>query len=208
MAAQDFVPKQQDAYIKWHDKFLKELKLLPVAFGIAAAEVTAVQTQNDGLHAKMPAVVDADAAAKAAHADLNTVINESQATARNLARRIKPNPAYDPTLGTKMGIVGPQDSTDIAHAKPNLKGTAKAGGVVDVDSDKLGGLVSGVHLVSQRGEEPGYTFLASETSLPYVDNRPLLVPGKPETRKYKAIFFLGKAEVGLESDVLEVTARP
>jgi hypothetical protein len=43
---------------------------------------------------------------------------------------------------------------------------------------------------------------------PYVDNRPLATAGKPETRKYKAVFFLGKSEIGLESDVAEATARP
>ena len=205
---QDFLPKKQDAYLKWHDKYLKELKLLPAGFGITADEVTQVQDQNNALHAKMGLVVDADAAAKSAHGDLNTIITSSQATVRGQARRIKPNPAYLPTLGEKMGIVGPADSTDIAHSQPQLKGTAKAGGVVDVDSDKLAGLVEGIHLSSQREGDSGFGFLATETHPPYVDNRPLLQPGKPEIRRYKAIFFLGKAEVGLASDVIEVTARP
>ena len=205
---QDFLPKKQDAYLKWHDKYLKELKLLPAGFGIAAAEVTQVEDQNDALHEKMSAVVDADAAAKVAHADLNTIITSSQATARGQARRIKPNPAYLPALGEKMGIVGPSDSTDVAQAQPQLKGTAKAGGVVEVGSDKLGGLVEGIHLSSQRDGDTGWVYLGSETHLPYVDNRPLLQPGKPEIRRYKAIFFLGKAEVGLASDILEITARP
>ena len=31
---------------------------------------------------------------------------------------------------------------------------------------------------------------------------------KPEIRKYKVVFSLGKAEIGLESDVAETTARP
>ena len=205
---QDFLPKKQDAYLKWHDKYLKEVKLLPAGFGIAAGEVTQVQDQNDALHEKMAAVVDADAAAKVAHADLNTIITASQATARGQARRIKPNPAYDTALGEKMGIVGPADATDVSHAQPQLKGTAKANGVVEVDSDKLGGLVEGIHLSSQREGDSGWVFLGTETHPPYVDNRPLLQPGKPEIRRYKAIFFLGKAEVGLASDILEVTARP
>lgn len=101
MPLQDFLPKKQDAYLKWHDKYLKELKLLPAGFGIAAGEVTQVQDDNDELHAKMAAVVDADAAAKVAHADLNAIITSSQATARGQARRIKPNPAYLPALGEK-----------------------------------------------------------------------------------------------------------
>ena len=38
--------------------------------------------------------------------------------------------------------------------------------------------------------------------------RPLLTPGKPETRRYQAVFFIGKAEIGLESDIVEITAHP
>jgi hypothetical protein len=39
-------------------------------------------------------------------------------------------------------------------------------------------------------------------------NRPLLTAGKPETRSYKAVFFLGKSEIGQQSDVAQATARP
>lgn len=54
----------------------------------------------------------------------------------------------------------------------------------------------------------GFTLLASETHSPYVDNRPLLAAGKPETRQYKAVFFLGKSEIGQQSDVAQATAKP
>jgi len=39
-------------------------------------------------------------------------------------------------------------------------------------------------------------------------NRALLTAGKPETRQYKAMFFLGKSEIGLQSDVVVATAKP
>lgn len=39
-------------------------------------------------------------------------------------------------------------------------------------------------------------------------NRPLLTAGKPEVRQYKAMFFLGKSEIGLASDVVPATAAP
>jgi hypothetical protein len=44
------------------------------------------------------------------------------------------------------------------------------------------------------------------TFLPTLNSQ--LIMGKPETRNYKAVFFLGKSEIGLESDVAEATARP
>jgi hypothetical protein len=36
----------------------------------------------------------------------------------------------------------------------------------------------------------------------------LLTAGKPEVRQYKAMFFLGKSEIGLASDVVPATAAP
>jgi hypothetical protein len=59
-----------------------------------------------------------------------------------------------------------------------------------------------------KGGDAGFPLLASETHSPYVDNRPLLTAGKPETWNYKAVFFLGKSEIGLQSDVATATARP
>ncbi|MEP6664091.1 MAG: hypothetical protein ABJC04_10545 [Verrucomicrobiota bacterium] len=55
--------------------------------------------------------------------------------------------------------------------------------------------------------ELGWSLLARENHSPYVDNRPLLVAGKPEIRKYKGLFVVGRDEIGLESDVVEATAR-
>jgi hypothetical protein len=34
------------------------------------------------------------------------------------------------------------------------------------------------------------------------------VPGKPETHQIKAVFFTGKAEIGLPSDIATVAAKP
>jgi len=41
-----------------------------------------------------------------------------------------------------------------------------------------------------------------------VTNRPWLTAGKPETRPYKAMFFLGKSEIGLPSDVVVAVTAP
>ena len=40
----------------------------------------------------------------------------------------------------------------------------------------------GINLYCQRGSETAPTFRARDTNSPYVDNRPLLVAGQPETR--------------------------
>ena len=51
-------------------------------------------------------------------------------------------------------------------------------------------------------------FLARGTASPYVDNRPLLVAGKPEVREYRALYVVADAEIGNPSDEAVITATP
>jgi hypothetical protein len=123
-----------------------------------------------------------------------------------LVARIKVAPGYTDAIGQALGIVGAEDSVDMTQEKPTLNVVVKSGGVNEVGFNKMG--AEGVHIYGMRDGETGFTLLASETHSAYVDNRPLLVAGKPETRQYKAVFFLGKSEIGLESDVVPATAAP
>jgi hypothetical protein len=51
-------------------------------------------------------------------------------------------------------------------------------------------------------------FLAHDTVSPYVDNRDVLVAGKPEVRRYKAIYVVSDDEIGYFSDEVVVTVQP
>ncbi|MBI5215382.1 MAG: hypothetical protein HY960_06475 [Ignavibacteriae bacterium] len=54
-----------------------------------------------------------------------------------------------------------------------------------------------VVIYSMRGVETTYTMLDRDTRSPFDDSRPNLVPGVPEQRKYKYVYFLNDEEVGL-----------
>ena len=94
----------------------------------------------------------------------------------------------------------------MANEAPALDAEAGLAGEVEVGFNKMD--AEGVHIYGMRDGETVFSLLASETHSPYVDNRPLLVAGKPDTRQYKAVFFIGKAEIGLESAVAVATAKP
>ena len=66
----------------------------------------------------------------------------------------------------------------------------------------------GVNICCLRPGAAASTFLARDTSSPYVDSRPLLVPGKAEVREYRAIYVLNDAEIGNFSDEIVITATP
>jgi hypothetical protein len=204
MAKRDAVPKTQDGYVKWHDTLKAGVTITTP--GATAQDVAMLATDNTALHAKMTTATTADNAGKAAHMDLNLSIAGSQKNARALAQRIKKSLTYTTMIGDQLGIEGPEDSVDMTQQKPTLDASPKLGGVVEIGFNKMD--AEGVHIYGMRDGEAGFTLLASETHSPYVDNRPLLTAGKPEVRQYKAMFFLGKSEIGLPSDVVPATAAP
>jgi hypothetical protein len=204
MPKQYFMPRVQDAYVKWHDNLKAGVSANTP--GATAADAAMLAADNAALHAKMTVATTADNAGKAAHADLNTTISTSQANARKLAQRIKSSTGYTTVIGDTLQLEGAEDSTDMSQQKPTLDANVKSGGMVEIGFNKMS--AEGIHIYGMRDGDAGFTLLASETHSPYVDNRPLLTAGKPETRQYKAVFFLGKSEIGLESAVVVATAKP
>jgi len=51
-------------------------------------------------------------------------------------------------------------------------------------------------------------WLGRATVSPFVDRRPLLTPGKPELRRYTAVFMSKDQEVGQYSQELVVNCAP
>ena len=203
MPKKSFVPRQQDAYVNWHDTL--KSGVTAATPGASAADMTMLTADNAALHAKLTAATLADNASKAAHTDLNNAIASSQSNARKLSKRIKTSTSYTDVIGNQLGIIGPDDSTDMTQEQPTLDAEAGSAGTVEIGFNKMD--AEGVHIYSMRDGDAGFTLLAGETHSPYVDNRPLLAAGKPETRQYKAVFFLGKSEIGLESAVAVATAK-
>lgn len=204
MAKKDPVPKTQNAYVKWHDGLKTNVKATTP--GCTADDVAMLDADNSDVHAKMTDATAADRASAGAHAALRQSLANSERNARALVQRIKKSTGYTTTLGDSLNIEGPEKSSDMSQKASVLRIKVKAHGVVEVGFSKEG--AEGVHIYEDRVGGPVMNYLASETHSPYVDNRPLLVAGKPEMRRYKAILFIGKTEVGLESDVAEATARP
>ena len=119
-----------------------------------------------------------------------------------MANRFKAHPNFTPALGQQLDILGPEDTTDLTTAKPTLKATAINVGAVTIGFNKS--VSSGVRILSKRGTEAGFSFLAIDTASPYVDTRANLAAG-PELRQYQAQYLISDDPIGLVSDTLNVT---
>jgi hypothetical protein len=65
-----------------------------------------------------------------------------------------------------------------------------------------------VNIYGQRDGDTDLKFLSRDTHLPYVDNRSLLVAGKPEMCQHKAVFVVGDQDVRECSDDITVNCAP
>ena len=205
MAKQDFLPKDKPGYVQWHDTFKSGVTELGTELGATAGEVTAVGTRNTELHGKRTNTEAKAAAAKQATGEEDALHKTTQAADRTLAKKFKLSPNYTEAKGKRLGIVGAEDTATLTA--PPLTGEAKASGRVELGFPK--GKSKGVNLYSKRGTETALTFLARDTEAPYVDTRPLLVPGQPKQRTYRAIYVgPGDEEVGDPGNDLTITARP
>src|SRR5437899_882829 len=102
-------------------------------FGLVAGDTTPITNDNTDYHGKVTNQVTTANVAKKATADLGISRTNAEKHARALAKRIKAHPAYTPAFGNLLGIVGPEDTTDISTLKPDITGEDKKGGVVEID---------------------------------------------------------------------------
>lgn len=64
--------------------------------------------------------------------------------------------------------------------------------------------VHGLAIYTRLGGTTAWTKLDVHTLSPYIDGRPLAVPGVPEIREYMARGILKDREIGLESDIVSI----
>jgi hypothetical protein len=106
--------------------------------------------------------------------------------------------------------------SDAYAARKVSGGKDKRVGVVEIGFNLANS--KDVNIYSRRDGDSDFRFPARDTELaapdsdeggpPYVDNRPMLVAGKPELRKYKAVFVVADKEVSQFSDEITVNCAP
>ncbi|QPK62416.1 hypothetical protein IVG45_16380 [Methylomonas sp. LL1] len=206
MAKSDYFPRPDGELLIWHDRFILNLASLKTQLGLSDEDIAGCGSDNKELHGKVAAANIAAAASHHATAEKQAYRGQLENSVRALTRRIKAHPSYTEALGNLLGIIGPESSMDLSDAKPVLKAADQTGGIVILSFQKFKS--DGINIYSQRDNESEFIFLARDTQTRYADNRPLLVAGKPELRRYTAVYVHKDAEVGQYSDELVVSCAP
>ncbi len=203
MAKQDYLPRRDPALLTWHNNFNTQVAAVAATVGLVQTDIDAVAADNADLKQKLSDVTAAEKQKKAATSAKRATRKTVDGNTRALARRIKAHPAYTEVIGQQLGIIGPEDTTDLSNAKPTLKLISVNPGQVVIGFEKS--VSDGVRIVRQRGNETEFSHLADDRESPYYDTGANLVAGQPETRKYRALYLDGDDTIGQWSDILEVT---
>ncbi len=109
-------------------------------------------------------------------------------------------------IGQDLRILGQADTAE--HLFPEFKVTVEDGPSCEcsrIDFTKFGH--TGVWIEGRRNGVGPFEFIAVDTTKPYIDERPLLVPGAAETREYRLRFW-DDGPNGDWSPVQKVTVGP
>ncbi|MBL9117357.1 MAG: hypothetical protein JNJ83_20280 [Verrucomicrobiaceae bacterium] len=120
-----------------------------------------------------------------------------------LVQDIKSKPGYTEAMGIDLGIVGPEDTVEITVPEFSMKLEQGTGCQCVRLSFKKHGWYA-VAIYSRRGNGE-WVLLGIDSESPYLDERPLLVPGQPEVREYRMRYWEGGTEQGEWTAVQSIT---
>lgn len=122
-------------------------------------------------------------------------------------QRMKLNKNFSEAIAQTLMIAETEaEAVSLEDSKPTGQGSARANSVVRIEWFK--GIFDGVIVESQRGDETVWTRLDRDFRSPFDDDRPPLVAGKPEERRYRLRYFIDDELVGEYSDIIVVITKP
>ena len=202
MAKSTFIPQSDHDFLIWMEHFIANL----TPDLSTAADLAALKAAFEVFSSKITQSTAAAASAKQATAEKNDSRDNSESLIRAMAKQIKARNDYTEGLGAQLGIVGPEHLFDLTTAHPDLTGIDQTAGRVILYFTKVNS--DGVNIYCQREYDTDWVLLIRATTSPYIDNRPLLQIGKPELRRYTAVYMLKDQEIGQFSDDLVITCAP
>ncbi len=124
---------------------------------------------------------------------------------RALVKQIKAHANYNPAIGEALGIEGAvKGAPDFATLQASLTVTLIGNAVLIAWGwQGFSAFLDMLELQVDRGDGKGWVMLAFDTTPNYTDTFPF--PATPTKWKYRAIYRVGDAQVGVWSNTVEIT---
>ena len=185
----DIIPAQSGKLLYWGNQMLSHLT---TEMGIAQEEIDGLRAQIAEFGELIRESVETQAAAKGATCRKMAARWALDTRLRSSIRRIKAQANYTVSTGLRLGIEA--QVKGMSGEPPLLSAVDKTGGVVEIRFSKYGS--DGVNIYTQRNGDSDWVMLGHAPASPFVDQRPLLVAGCPELRRYSAVYVKKRREVG------------
>jgi hypothetical protein len=193
-----FIPRPDSEALVWNNNYSVNIALLGATVGLLPADITDQQDAATQIADSIGNVNMQRNKLGQAVADKNALRADVEAIIRKMIARIKTHPAYTEAIGRALGIVDIGLPLRLEEQKPVIRLDAFPG-YISVRF-KLKGM-KGVTIYSRIRGAVDWVMLAHDYKSPYLDNRPLQEAHQPEIREYIAMFFDGRKDVGLPSDI-------
>jgi hypothetical protein len=203
MPKSNFIPAADHDFLVWIEHFIANLT---PDHGVADSDLEALKKTASDFHARIAHASDTAAAAKQATVDKKNSRTATESLIRAEARRIKARANYSGGMGAQLGIEGPARNHDLSFSSPDLTGIDQTGGAIALSFTKYKS--GGINIYCQRENDSDWVLLGRATVSPFLDNRPLLQTGKPELRRYTAVYMVKDTETGQYSDDLVINCAP
>ncbi|MHB8260360.1 MAG: hypothetical protein ACYDCN_16905, partial [Bacteroidia bacterium] len=201
-----YIPTTRGVRRPWAANLKTQVGIEGATLGLDATEITDTQTVLQDYIDSENAL---DAAKLAVHAASETVKIKRKAMDDEVhteVNKMKKSGAYTVPIGEQMGIEG---ATHLVHFE-NYKPTFRKKNPIFLENNlvHISFIKAGAEAENFYGRQKGesnWVLIGSKIKYtPFIDNRPLADPTKPEHREYKAHGLYGDKEVGLDSDILTI----
>ncbi len=199
----DYIPTKREERRAWLQNLSDKAAAQVVAGGGTAGVATSLTTAADAIIA----AYNLTDAARTSLEGARAVEEDTEATQlsaiRTLLTGLKVLPNWKAS-GADAQLQASASGTglDTATYKPVISVEIR-GGLITLIFKKKG--VDALVIYGRLRGTLGWTKLGIDTSSPYIDGRPLAVPGVAEIREYMGRGMVNDEEIGLESDIVSVT---
>ena len=203
-----YIPLKEELLRTWFQGFLNNIDAVATILGLSTAMVAALKDEANAAIASIDDLLAKKSAFAASVATKNAAVGSARTFYLNEVGVIKRLPAYTAAIGESLGIIPPAPAPfDPAtyQAKITKAFNSAPNGQVTLRFGKANGNISGVRMFRQIGAQGDWEDLGFRMLTPFMDNTPLAQPGVPEIRSYRCRAVINDEEVGITSDVVQLT---
>jgi hypothetical protein len=197
MSKKSYLPYTNDGKSTWAATYKTNVATDGPTCGLTPVEVTAQQTAAQGIVDEIKNIKDAKAAYESALATAKTTLKNHLSVIRSGVKRMKTHSGYTTGIGQHLQVIGDEPSIDIVNSKPVLT-VSKVPTGYEIKFNLLD-FFDGVHIYRRRATDATASYLATDTSSPYIDTDPMT-----DGTEYFALFLLDDDEAGKPGDIVKV----